>query len=282
MLETNPLPTNFLAIAAAIWILFMAWRGWRLGIVRQTLNILAVGAAYGGGWYGGAFLLPILRPLGFPDRILAIIGGAIVGLATYCAISGLSALLFKRTSQQSVGMVRFGFGVSGALLGAAFGGFLLLVMAVAIRLLGSVAEASAAQADATHHPNRLVTSLTGLKHSIEQGTTGAIIERVDPVPEKVYDTLGKVGRLTAHPESLTRFSEDNHVRSLSAHPKILALRDDPEVAKAVREQDFLTLLRHPKIVAAANDPEVLKLMGGFDLEKALDFALQNQEKPAVR
>jgi hypothetical protein len=62
------------------------------------------------------------------------------------------------------------------------------------------------------------------------------------------------------------------------HPKIAALRDDPEVARAIRDGDFLALLRHPKVIAAANDSEVLKQLGSFDLQKALDTALK--PKPA--
>jgi hypothetical protein len=52
------------------------------------------------------------------------------------------------------------------------------------------------------------------------------------------------------------------------------LRDDPEIAKAVREQDFMGLLRNPRIVAAANDPEVLRILSGVNIEKALDDAAE--------
>jgi hypothetical protein len=217
-----------------------------------------------------------LRPLGFPDRVLVLFGAVLVGLLVYVGAMIVVAILFKRTSQQSVGLVKLGFGASGALLGAVFGVFLAVVCAIAIRIVGSIAEAEARPGRAAT-PSRLAARLAAMKRSLEEGTTGSILEKVDPVPESVYDTLGKVGQLASSPEGIDRFSNDRDVKRVSSHPKILALRDDPEVQRALRDGDYLSLLRHPKLVEAANDPEVLKLLGSFDLQKALDSAVEKSE-----
>src|SRR5688572_26309419 len=127
----------FLALGAVLVFLF-AMRGWRLGLVRQALSIVSVAAAYAAAFFGGRFLIPILRPLGFPDQILTLIGGLILGVAVYVGISIVSGVLFKRTEHQSAALVRYGFGLSGAVLGAAFGLFILLVGVIGIRLLGSI------------------------------------------------------------------------------------------------------------------------------------------------
>jgi hypothetical protein len=260
----------FVAASLAL-VALMALRGWRLGIVRQAFSILALALAYAAGWFGGGFLIPVLRPIGFPDRVLTAIGAACLGLVVFAALTAASGVLFKRTAHQSVGVVRFGFGFSGAVLGAAFGVFLVLVSTVAIRLLGAVA---AGEMHLEGGPSsRLASRLAELKHSIEQGATGAVIEKLDPVPEKTYEVLSKAGRIVADPDSLDRFTATPGLRALQNHEKILALRDDPEIAQAVRAMDFLALLRHPKLVAAANDPEVLSLLSGVDLEKAFDTAL---------
>jgi hypothetical protein len=269
--------TIFFYIGSVLVVVFMAWRGWRLGIVRQTLNIVATAAAYLTGFVGGKYLIPVLRWLHFPDRILMVIGGAILAIAVFVAISLLSALLFKRTSQQSVGIIRFGYGASGALLGGVFGVFLVLVLAVAIRLLGSIAESELANASARLPASRLSSSLAHIKQSIESGATGAVMEKVDPVPDKLYSTLGKVGLIASSAEGLERFTENPGIRPLQNHPKIIALRDDPEIAKAVREQDFMGLLRHPKLVAAANDPEILRMLSGVNIERALNDAADAAE-----
>ncbi|HET6408268.1 MAG TPA: hypothetical protein VFG14_10345, partial [Chthoniobacteraceae bacterium] len=94
-----------------------------------------------------------------------------------------------------------------------------------------------------------------------------------------YQTLGKVGEMSANPDSMSRFAENPSVQALSIHPKIVALQNDPDIAKAAEAQDFFSLLRNPKLVEAANDPEVIRLIGTLDLDKALDFALKPQPQP---
>lgn len=272
----------FLGLGAVLVILF-AIRGWRLGLVRQALSIVAVAAAYAAAFFGGKYLIPILRPIGFPDQILTILGGAILGIVVYAGLSIVSGLLFKRTEHQSATVIRFGFGLSGAVLGAAFGLFLFLVSAVGIRLLGSISEH---ELSGKKHPNAtsnpVASRLARIKRSISQGPAGAVVEKVDPIPHSVYDLLGKVGEVTGDPESLSRFSDNPNVRALSVHPKIIALQNDPEIAKAAETQDFFSLLRNPKLVDAANDPEVIRLVGALDLNQALDFALKPAQKPVPR
>lgn len=275
----------FLGLGVVVVILF-AIRGWRLGLVRQALSIAAVAAAYAAAFFGGKYLIPFLRPIGFPDQILTVIGGLILGAVVYVVISAVSGLLFKRTEHQSAGIVRLGFGFSGAILGAAFGLFLLLIGAVGIRLLGSIAQHElSGKKHRNAASNPVASRLARIKQSLSEGPAGAVVEKVDPIPSGVYDLLGKVGEMTSQPESLSRFSENPNVQALSSHPKILALQNDPEIAKAAEEQDFLSLLRNPKLVAAANDPEVIRLVGALDLNKAIDFALKpapEKQQPAAR
>ncbi|MEQ1862513.1 MAG: CvpA family protein [Chthoniobacteraceae bacterium] len=267
--------TLLFGIGAVTLVTLMTWRGWRLGVVRQAVSMAALVLAYAAAWWLGGFLIPVLRWMEFPDRILAIIGAVFVGMVVYLALSIAAGIVFKRTSQQSVGVVKVGYGISGAALGAVFGVVLVLVCAVAIRLLGAIAETE-------KHPRPVIASLAAMKQSIEAGATGAIIEKVDPMPEAVYDTLGKVGQLASSPASLDRFSSNRDVQRVSSHPKLLALRDDPEVQRAIIEGDFFSLLRHPLLVEAANDPEVVKLLGTFDFQKALEHSLRPSQKLPAR
>jgi uncharacterized membrane protein required for colicin V production len=262
-----------LLFGAAGLILLMAWRGWRLGIVRQALSIVALAAGYVAGYLFGGFLIPVLRPIGFPDRVLTIFGAALVGLLVYIALMIVCGLLFKRTAQQSVGIVKLGFGASGALLGAIFGVFLVCVCVIAIRIIGTIADAETHPRRGAAPPSRIALRVAAMKHSLESGPVGTIIEKVDPIPGTVYQTLDKVGKLSASPDSIDRFAHDKEVNRVSVHPKIVALRDDPDVQRAIRENDYVSLLRNPKLIDAANDPEVMKLLGTFDLQKALDHAL---------
>ena len=281
--------TIFFAVAGVV-VLLQTFRGWRLGIVRQVAQIVALGGAYVCAWIMGPQVAPFLKPLGLPNPILVAIGGAGVGFFVYLAVSAVSAILFKKTSDQSVGMVKLGFGLTGALVGMLFGIFLVWVGVIGIRVLGTVAETNVsaskrlptsgrAMDEQSAEPSPMVRSLVELKHSLEKGTTGTVVQQLDPVPGGVYRTIEKLGLMIGNSQSLFRFMDYPGVKPLAEHPKIRALQEDPEIAKQVSDRDILALIRNPHVVAAANDPEIMKLIGGLEFEKALDYAVGKPEKP---
>ena len=283
--------TIFLA-GAGLLVALRAWRGWRLGVARQLISLCALVAAYPAAYFGGPQTVPFLRVLGFPDHLLAVIGGAILGAFVFIVINLVGALLFKRTAQQSVGAVRYSYGLLGAFLGAVFGLVIVWIAAMGVRVLGTLAQTqiSVDQAPAGRAvrptrpptaPNPIIRSLVEMKESLGQGTTGRVMDRVDPIPEKVYLTLAKIGQLVGREESLARFLEYPGVRPLAEHQKIAALQRDPEIAREVAAHDYLALLRNPRIVEAANDPEVATLIKQLEFEKALDYALQSSGKAPV-
>lgn len=280
-------------VGAALFIALQAWRGWRLGVVRQLLSIVAIAAAYAAAILGGRLLVPLLRPLGFPDQLLAIGGGAVLGLGAYAAVTLVSGVLFKRTSQQSVGMVRLGYGAFGALLGVGLGVFMVWVAVLAVRVLGTVAETelAAAQRPAGRaverslrtEPSALASGLAHLKQSLERGATGSVVERVDPIPGWAYALLASIGEMISNPESIERFLAYPGVKKLSQHPKIIALQADPEIVRDALGRDYVALMRNDRIVAAANDPELGVMLRELEFQKALDHALRRppSRRPAV-
>ena len=274
--------------AAAVLVLIMAWRGWRLGLVRQFISLGALLCAYSVAIFGGRALTPILRPLGIPDGILGVAGGAILGIFVYALMSVTGAVLFKKTAHQKIGIVRFGYGATGAAFGALMGIFMVWIGLLMIRLLGTVAET---QVEASRHPvttvrgqptprpvaappNAMVRGLAKMKHALEQGTAGAMVEQVDPIPGTLYSLLTRLGRMISNEQSIDRFLAYPGVRTLTQHPKIAALQSDPVIAKDLISQNYFALIRNEQIIRAANDAEIAKLMTSFEFEKALDFALQ--------
>ncbi len=289
---------------ALILIAFEIVRGWRLGLVRQVVRLLAVLAAYAAALFGGRLLLPILRNLvRAPDLIISLLSGAILALLVYALITGAGAILFKRTGQQKVGMVRFLYGLSGALLGIFFGLFSVWLIVVGIRSVGAIANAEAKSgtkppafeaargqplraAKAIESPPPLVASLAKLKNSIELGSLGEIVKDVDLIPAASYQALGKLGAVVSDPRNAARFLSYPGAQQLTQNPRILALRDDPEIIDLVSQQRFLELLQNPKLIEALNDPELAKEVRSFDFQKALDYALRRpggngNEEPAI-
>jgi uncharacterized membrane protein required for colicin V production len=308
---------TWLLVGAAAIVFWNIVSGWKQGVVRQALRFISLGAAYVAAFLAGGMLVPVLRPLGFPDLVLRGLGGALIAIFVYFSLNGVGALLFKKTSQQENGLVRFFYGAGGAAVGALYGLVFVWMIAIGIRLLGSVADATAhSPAPARQEqpqwdpvpdtatslpgepepepalarptpvappppppPSRIVGALSVMKRALDSGAAGPVIEKVDPIPPKAYAILEKVGALAGNRSAAERFLEYPGARELIADPKILALRDDPEISREIRRGNLVGLLRNPSVVAAANDPELGKKLRAFDLEKALDFALQPLPPP---
>jgi hypothetical protein len=283
--------TIFISFALVL-IAFEIVRGWRLGLVRQLVRLLAIAAAYVAGIFGGRILLPILRPLlRIPDIVISVLAGAVLALLVYALITGIGAVLFKKTGDQGSGIIRLIYGLSGALLGVFFGLFTVWLIVVGVRSVGAIASAelqhgvspprrNVASVRAARAPNEpeppIVTSLAKLKNSIELGSLGEIVRKTDVVPAATYSALGKLGAVVSDPRSAERFLAYPGSAELARNPKIAALRDDPEIIDLIEHQRFLDLLQNPKLVAAMNDPALATEVRCFDLQKALDYALASK------
>ncbi|HEY2800763.1 MAG TPA: CvpA family protein [Chthoniobacterales bacterium] len=275
---------------ALILIAFETVRGWRLGLVRQLIRLLALAAAYATAIFAGRFLLPVLRTfIRAPDFLLSVVAGAVSAFVVYAVITSVGAILFKRTGHQRAGLVRLLYGLSGAILGIFFGLFSVWLIVVGVRSIGAVANAE------IHHdsqpppaqstlrtvgvaraaePPPLVASLAKLKNSIELGSLGEVVKSVDIVPATTYSALGKLGAVVSNPRSAERFLAFPGSQQLARNPKIRALRDDPGITDLIEQQRFLDLLQNPKVINALNDPTLAAEVHRFDLQKALDYALQ--------
>ena len=281
----------FFAVAALV-VAVKAWHGWRLGVVRQAVGLVALVCAYLCAIFGGRVLAPVLFILGVPKGLSGIAGGAILGLVVFFTLSLIASILFKKTSQQSVGVVRFGYGVAGAAIGGLMGLFVVWIAILGIRLLGTVAKTqidAAGQAapaargklppKARPAPGSLVRGLAHIKESLERGSAGAVVEHVDPIPGTLYSLLTKVGQMISNEQSIDRFLSYPGVKTLTEHPKIAALHGDPEIAKNLIAQNYFALVRNEQIIRAANDREIGELMVKFEFEKALDYALAKAPVP---
>jgi hypothetical protein len=280
---------------AAVLLLLEVIRGYRLGLPRQLMRGAAIICAYAASFFGGQILVPLLQPiLKWPDFILSMIGSALLALVVYGLIASLGSILFKRTAQHSSGTIRLFYGFSGALTGVVFGLFFIWLILVGIRSVGSIADAqvqahprpkppqsSTARAEPSRplenlDPDALTSFLARLKNSVELGPAGDLLKKTDITPPAVYQALKDAGTVAANPESARRFLEFPGAVELSEHPKIVALRNDPEIASLIREGRILELLQHPRLLAAANDPTLVEKVKQFDVKKALEFAAKKE------
>jgi hypothetical protein len=283
-----------------ILILFEVVRGWRLGLMRQIMRLIALGAAYAAAFFGGSLFVPMARSFfKMPDAVLSILCGAILALVAYALISGVGAILFKRTSQQDSGLLHLIYGFAGAILGLFFGLFLLWLAVASVRTVGALAEGQARSRsgaaahgaqDATSRAldvrrrflsesddsvTTLATALARLKNSLELGLLGSVLKNSDPISQRTYEMLQKAGSVLSSPERAQKFLTFPGARELSEHPKIVALRSDPEIADLIAQRHFLDLLQNPRVIDAANDPILAERIRKFDFQRALDYALES-------
>jgi hypothetical protein len=282
-----------------ILILFEVVRGWRLGLLRQITRAVALGVAYGVAFLGGGLFVPVARSFfKMPDPILSIVCGAILALAAYLLVSGVGAVLFKRTAQQESRLVRVIYGSTGAILGLFFGLFLLWLTVASVRAVGALAEGqtrsrSRAAAHGAQDPTSraldvrrrflsesddstpaLAASLARLKNSLELGLLGSVVKNTDPISQRTYETLEKAGSVLSNTERAQKFLTFAGARELAEHPKIVALRSDPEIADLITQGRYLDLLQNPRVIEAVNDPVLADSIKKFDFQRALDYALQ--------
>jgi hypothetical protein len=285
---------------AVVLILFEVMRGWRLGLIGQLVRIAALGAAYGAAVFCGSVLVPITRPfLKMPDVVLSIIGGAVLALVIYALVTSVGMVLVKRLGQQDSQLAHLIYAFAGAIVGLIFGAFVLWLIVAGVRAIGAVADAQVRSQANSHKagqsatspapevrrrflsgPNAestaLATSLARLKNSLELGPLGNAVKQTGPVSLKTYETLGKVGSVFSSPERAQKFLTFPGARELSEHPRIVALRNDPVISEMIAHGRFLDLLQNQRIIDAANDPALADQIKKFDLQRALDYAVEQK------
>ncbi len=275
-------------LICGVLLLWNLIRGWRAGPARMAVAFGAVAAGYLAALLGGDMLVAPMRALlGYPDIVLLAVGRAIAGMLGYFLVVGLGAVLFKRTSQQGVGLLRLLYGLSGALLGLIFGICVIWALVISVRLVGTLAEGRLAPVGSNKEENADVTSAMATqvlvtsqiwKRDLEAGAIGPIVKAADPLPGRDYERVNRLGRVLAKPEAMRRFLESPTIKSITRDPRFQTLAADPEIAKLATQHNYAALLRQPKIVEFLNDPAVLAKFREIDLDAALLYAAP--EKPA--
>jgi hypothetical protein len=301
LVSGSPLWQTIFLSFAGVLLLLQILRGWHLGLPRQLVRIGALVAAYTTALFGGQVAVPWLRPLiKVPDFIISAIAGVILATIVYSLINTVGTILFKRTGQQESGIVRLVYGFSGAFIGLFFGLFFIWLMLVGIRSLGALAEAQINASGPSRVPrfmeraggrpsgplrrtpvegpqqDSFAMSLARLKKSVELGTFGEIVKQTDVLPGGGYETMGKVGEVFAQPERAARFLSYPGIVELADHPRILALRADPEIAKMLEQGRVWELLQDDRLIEVANDPELRRQIKSIDFKAALDHALREE------
>jgi len=276
-------------------------RGWHSGIARQAASLGGLIAGSLAAYFGASTVVVVARQfLKLPDPTLWLIAAFSLFLIPYVVIKALGAILFKRTKQYESGTARVLCGVGGAMFGLFFGALLVAGIVIGIRAAGTIADAhvreqSSNQAsvptrtlhavdvrrrlagDVPPEDPSVMLSLARLKNSLELGSVGNLVRKTDVVvPSETYETLAKIGQMVSNTDSAERFLSFPGAQQLSNHPRLVALRQDPEVSKLIEQGRYFELLQNQRVIDALNDPTLIDQIKGFDLKRALDYSLQGE------
>jgi hypothetical protein len=284
----------FVSLAVVVLLLEII-HGWRLGLVRQLVRVIAIVVAYSCAFFAARATVPLMHSFfKLPDPILAVLGGAILAAVLFTAINLIGAFLFKKTAQQQSRFVRLIWGSTGAFLGILLGLFTIWLGFTGIRMIGSVAEARVRtqnlpanptaqpngpaqiqrESAVSPSPNPLMAMLAEMKSSLESGRVGEAVRAIDPLPPALYRLLEKTGEVASNVQSAERFLSFPGAREISEHPKVVALRNDPRVLELIANGHIFELMKNQRMIEAMNDPVLQTRVKKFDLERALDYALK--------
>jgi hypothetical protein len=277
----SPFWQNVLLYSAAVFMLWEIYVGWRRGLIRGGLHFGAFVASGLLGMLVGQTVAAVAGVV-FPGVafLAGLASGGVVALLTLGVCLFLSAVLFKRTSQQPPGLVRWVFGAGGALFGLLTGLFILWGAVSIIRTSGAIAKSSIVGQNPQSTPASARTFAV-LKDSLEMGPIGEIVAFIDILPSDAYENMTRLGQLTNNQDALVRFLDYPGVQEILAHPRIQALLQDPAVVQSAENKNIIALLQSRSLLNAATDPSLQKLIISLDLQKALDYAMPPKQNPLL-
>ncbi len=271
---------------AAFWLLGCTWNGWRRGLVREAVSLVALAAAVAAGFWLGPLIGPAIPEFGFPRFLKPVFGGVLVGTLLYGTIAMVSSIVFRKTDDQGIGMVRTLFGLSGALLGMLSGLGILALCMLGVRLMGSFADglhkgavAKAPRKDLPVPSPPELNPLATLKRLVDASPAAEWMARVDPVSPPMYARLSRAGQVLANAAARDKLFADPALGAVAKNPRLLAIKEDPLLQEALRSAELWTLLRSPKVQAAAADTQLVTALRALDLDAALARALNAPAPP---
>lgn len=260
-------------LAAGLFLLWELWAGWRRGIIRAGLHFVAFVLS---GFIGIIAGKSAAALMGWISPGSAALVGLVVGAVVMLLVLGLalllSAILFKRTAQQPPGPMRLLFGGGGAFFGLLTGVFILWSAISLIRFVGTISETAIARTPAEQVP--VITRIFAtLKESLELGPVGETVKSIDPVSPQTYLVISRVSELAKNEDAMRRFLDYPGIQEVLQNPLITPLLNDPQMAQAASDGNYLAIMQNPALLRAAQDPDFQKQLASIDLAGALEYAL---------
>ncbi len=78
--------------------------------------------------------------------------------------------------------------------------------------------------------------------------------------------FGKIGGFMKQMQMAQKLMKDENFKNFISNPKVQAAFQDPAFREAAQSQDPQKILSHPKMAALRSDPEILALLSKVDFK----------------
>lgn len=274
----------FWALCALI-VLVQAIGGYRKGFGVKCWLLFTLAAAYAAAVFGGGYLADVFAGwVRYPRLLLQAASGFVLALAVFAAMRALGRLIFRKFSNADKEAPPSR--LPGAALGLVIAAALIYLLLWAVHFVGSVAELkitaynqsvrdNPSLAAEKEPPNKTARIAASIKRSVEQTIGKKTLDGLSPVSEAQLRIMGKLIRLIDDPKALPRFKSTPQVRTLMAHPLIVALSNDQEVQRLLKERNYNALLQNEALIRVADSKEIQAYVLNADIESIIDGALKN-------
>ena len=281
-LLTTPLPPYAYTLIGIGFVSLFALRGMFRGFFNELFGILSLAAAYLLAIPFGLFLMPFLPDFGLPSMFLEPIAMACGGIIAYVTarfeffLIGILFHLKEKKKGPKKNLIRIG----GAVLGAAFGLLIVMIISWFVLLMGKLTAQIPAFNPTVQEgveqvkddslitlPARMVDAH---RKGLEESTLGEVAEETSPVPESVDKGLDVAGEILKDPGKMQKLVEYEPVAEVLQGQIIQGLMEDEEIKAMAAEGDIFGIMNHPKTQEMLNDPEIQETLEGIDMNELLD------------
>jgi len=174
----------------------------------------------------------------------------------------------------------------GAVLGAVWGTFLVVLVLTGLHLIGSVKQAmvqpAAENAGSGNRRAEYANSIANfdfenLKEQIEASAFGPLTKEVDPVDEKIHETFVKLRRVINDPYLLGLFKNHPTIDRLMGNYQLRVLAADPDIQAQLRASRYYDLLNDVRIAALLNNEELYNELKDVNLGDILQTIIDEND-----
>ncbi len=275
MVTPNSSWENLIRLLAAVWLLFGLVRGWGNGpfrlLVKPAAWLIALAVVRG---FAAPAAAALASGTAWPLPACFLLASLGLGTVAYQVSSVVGRAFFKRTRDHDGFGARLLLGTSGAALGLAYNLLLLWIVVIAFRVAGHLAsdQVTVDQARGAR-PGAAAPALASTQDVVERAFGKGTIDRFDPFPRAFYARLDQLRRLASDPGAVARLVAYPGFQRIWADPRLRALENDPELARAWLRNDYLAMASNPRLWTLLNSPDFWETFIGPQLDGAFRYAL---------